>query len=110
MTVSEGIERAATCPICQSNVDRLSLARVGLSIEELTDLEEYVKTGRIKDFLNIAEIATRWLGDPEKTKVQLQIKSLEQCIHQIFTQISEKMMKWGSEISERGDKGTGNIV
>jgi hypothetical protein len=110
MTVSERIERAVTCPICQSNVDRLSLARVGLSIEELTDLEEYVKTGKIKDLLNIAEIAMRWLGDPEKTKVQLQIKSLEQCIHQIFTQISEKMMKWGSEISERGDKGTGNVV
>jgi hypothetical protein len=72
MTTNDSIEETSRCPLCQSNVNRLCLASIGLSIEELADLEEYVKNGKMKDLLNIAQIAMRWLGDPEKTNVELQ--------------------------------------
>ena len=51
----------------------------------------------------------RWLGDPEKTNVELQIKGIEQSIQQIFSQISNKLMTFGHEISDSGREGTGNL-
>jgi hypothetical protein len=94
MTVNDNIDQIARCPLCHSNVNVISFAKVGLSIEELTNLDEYVKSGRMKDVINIAGIAMRWLGDPEKTNVELQIKGLEQFIREL---VSRDLSK---EISE----------
>ena len=109
MTTNDSIEETSRCPLCQSNVNRLCLASIGLSIEELADLEEYVKNGKMKDLLNIAQIAMRWLGDPEKTNVELRIKGLEQSIHQRFSQLSAKFVGLGGEIYNKGEIDRGNV-
>jgi hypothetical protein len=59
MTTNDSIEETSRCPVCQNNVNRLCLANLGLSIEELANLEEYVKNGKMKDLLNITQIAMR---------------------------------------------------
>jgi len=109
MTTNDSIEETSRCPLCESNVNILSLAKIGLSIEELGNLEEYVKTGKMKDFLSIAGIAMRWLGNPEKTNLELQIKGIEQSIQQIVSQFSNKLMTFSHEISDSGREGTVNL-
>jgi hypothetical protein len=109
MTTNDSIEETSRCPLCENNVNTLGLAKIGLSIEELANLKEYVTTGKIKDVLNIAGIAMRWLGDPEKTNVELQIKGIEQSIQQIFSQFSNKLMILSHEISDSEREGTVNL-
>ena len=108
MTTNDSIEETSRCPVCQSNVNRLCLANLGLSIEELGNLEEYVKNGKMKDLLNITQIAMRWLGDPEKTNVELRIKGLEHSVHEKFAQLTEKFDGWVDDIWNKGEKDRGN--
>ena len=55
MTTNDSIEETSRCPLCERNVNTLSLAKIGLSIEELANLKEYVKAGKMKDFLTLQE-------------------------------------------------------
>jgi hypothetical protein len=86
MTTSEGIERAATCPICESDMDLHQLAKLGFSHDELAILNEYIRNGTIKDILNVGEIALRRI-DPEATNMELQVTNAISQLRNAFNQV-----------------------
>jgi hypothetical protein len=72
MTTTQEIENAKRCPFCGGNVDIIGLGKLGLSVQELQLVAEYVKNGTLKDMLTIAEIAMRRLN-PEKMSTEFQV-------------------------------------
>ncbi len=82
-------EQITKCPICGSTNGLTSLAKLGLSFEEIRMIEEYVKNGTIRDVLRIAEIALRRL-DPEKTGIELQVNNAVAKLRESSTQMAEK--------------------
>lgn len=69
----QATEQKVSCPICGSTIAVGSLGRAGISLEELSKLCNYVKTGTLRDILAIAEITMRRM-EPEKINVELQVK------------------------------------
>ena len=86
MTASEEIERAATCPICESNLDVQKLAQLGLSNDELRVLNAHIKDRTIRDILKTGEIALRRI-DPEATNMELQVANAISQLRNAFNQL-----------------------
>lgn len=89
MATTDRIEEKPQCPLCSNEMNTFTLAKLGLSTEEIGALTEYMQTGKMKDILNIASIALRWLGDPEKTNIEIQLKDMTQSIQQIASQLNK---------------------
>jgi hypothetical protein len=86
MTVSEEIERTATCPVCDNDMDVDQFAKLGLSHHEIALFNEHVRNGTIKDVLSCGDLMLRRI-DPEARNIELQVGNTISQLRNTFNQL-----------------------